>query len=295
MTDFQLRIGKRTYPFSGPSAWSELTAHQAVSLWRFRSLVSDQPASLFPVLMLLYGMGRRQLRWLFDARFLQRKRVRADQQTECLALGQALIDTVNWVGETLPTDAFVVPHFRLFDFQFGSWRVLRSRIFHRRRYYSPAEGLGNLTFGEFMYADQAHKVGNLARLSAILYRRTGKLASLDDVRQPFDSRRLDRDQHYFQQLDPALLHLIGAQYEACLRSLQRHFSLVFSVADEATAKSKGTDSAGWLDVAINMAKLDPTKVPQIEQQNLYLVLKVLNEGIRQAEELEEQLDKMKRK
>ncbi|GAB3958154.1 hypothetical protein GCM10028805_51930 [Spirosoma harenae] len=283
--------------FSGPSAWEELTPRQAIALIRFRERVNDSLEILFVVLQLLYKMTPTQQRWLFDEAFLVRKGIDTPVRHQALRFGQALIDTLDWIGVTTPGPMFLVPSFRLYDFQYGSARVLLRRTLFPTLYYAPAESLSNLTFGEFIYSENAYNAKNWPELAAILYRPgKGLFTKGIDPREAFDEDKVDGRAERFAELDPALLTLIVHHYEASRQVLQQYFEHVFSVGDEPQTTSTPTGKkASWLNVAISLAKLDVTKVEEIKTANLYLALQVLDEQIRQADELEAELAKTKTK
>lgn len=301
MNTIQLTISSgrhyKSIQLTAPSKWAELSPAQAVSSMRFRNRVETELASVFPLLQLLYGIKPAQQTWLFDERFLRRKGIDSEQRSRALQAGQALIDTIRWVGTEEPDSTFLVPVFRLDSFKYGSLRVLLSRLLRRKEYFTPADGLGNCSFGEFMYADQAYRKGDKARLAAVLCRPAGKAQLARDIREPFDASDIEARTVLFSQLEPALLDLIYAHYEGCLRDLQKAFTSVFPKATESdpATPAKTNTSARWLEVAISMAKLDVTKIAQIEQVNLYLALKVLEEQIRQADAMDEQMEKMRAK
>lgn len=306
MTTIELRISgaghAHAWRFSGPSGWDELSPRQAVVLMRFRERINGDLTLLFPVLELLYGLKLSQQRWLFDERFLVKKGLSGPERQHALGCGQALIDTLEWVGLSEPGDCFLVPSFRLLDFQYGSARVLLGRSLHQAYYHGPLAGLASSSFGEFMHAENAYKANNLALLAAILYRPVradaAGLSKDADRRQEFSADQVDDRAELFTQIDPALAQLIAHQFAASKQTLLRIFPRVFSQpADEEQTKQKkpaSTSPAGWLDVAIGLAKLDVTKIALIEQTNLYLALKVLDEQIRQADEMEQQMETMRR-
>ncbi|GAB3956737.1 hypothetical protein GCM10028805_47540 [Spirosoma harenae] len=295
MNTFQLTIQGKRFAYKGPSTWSELSARQAVILMRVRDRVQTELELLFVVLELLYGMHSAQQRWLFDEGFLRRKGLSEEGRLLALANGQALLDELTWIGETLPGSKFLVPQFRLYDFQFGSAKVLRERLLHLTVYHSPGEALNNSTFGEFMCAEEAYKAQNWAELAAVLYRPSGKSAP-DDKRERFEKTAVDGRAELFTRLDPALLSLIKTQYEASQQEIYACFPNVFiSKEPNETATTTEEPSKGnWLEVTLNMAKCDPTKVIDIENVNVYLALKSLDLQIRQADELEEQLTEMRK-
>ena len=306
MQTLQLQIttrdGRRArLNYTGPENWGEVSPRQAVGIFRFRSLVDQRSESLFPALKLLYGMKPRHMRWLFDADLLRRQGM-TEQEASLgsgdvfvltdreltLQLGQKLIDTVRWVGLTDPGTDFIVRSFRRFDYRYGTPGVLIGRIGQRTRYYAPADALGDCTFEEFITADKAYHDGDLVLLAATLYRPRSQ-----GKREVFRLESAKARAKVFARLEPALLRLIAAQFQATLEYLQRCFRYVFPEY-QSSGKKSGKPGT-WLDVAIGMAKLDATKIGAIEQLNLYLALKVLNEQCRQAEEMEKQIEKMNKK
>ncbi|QIP16822.1 hypothetical protein G8759_31355 [Spirosoma aureum] len=284
MNTIELHIRGKRHRFSGPSGWAELTAHQAVSLMRLRAQIAQRAETAFAALDLLYGLKKRHQRWVFDARFLRRKGVPEEQIVLILEQGQSLLDTLLWIGEPDKKASFPVHSFRRFDFHFGTPYIWLSRLLTRQRYVGPLAGLVEISFGEFMFADRAFRAKDLPQLAAILYRPKA---------ETFDKHTAEHRAILFADLDPALLALISQNFADTLDFLSRHFRRVFAEPLSTGTVSKAGKSAGWLDIAINMAKLDVTKIGQIEQTNLYLALKVLDEQIRQAEELEEALAKNK--
>ncbi|QIP15696.1 hypothetical protein G8759_25210 [Spirosoma aureum] len=298
MNTFELYISTQRgagfrLPFTGPSSWDEVSVKQAVAIMRWRAVANSQPATQFAVLQMLYQMKPKQQRWLFDERFLRQQGLDDDDRATFLEYGQSVIDLIRWAGETEPGADFLVKKFRRFDFRYGTPGVLLRRLWYRKQYFAPAEALGDCTFEEFICAEKAYRTDKLAELATVLYRpqRQGE-------REAFSSKTLAERTALFADLDPALLQLIASQFDASLQYLQSCFRYVFpkkQVIEGAEVPKTNKPAGNWLDVAINMAKLDATKVGLIEQLNLYLALKVLNEQMRQADELEKQLEKAKNK
>jgi hypothetical protein len=292
--------------YSGPANWGEVNPAQAVGLFRFRRLITQEPASLFPALKLLYGMQPKHQRWLFDGDLLRKQgMVDPEPMPEfddvgeyiipdrilTLQMGLKLIDTVRWVGLTEPGHDWIVKSFSPLDFKYGSVPIELKRVMNQMRFYAPSAGLGDATFREFMLADKAFEDRNLTRLAAILYR-----PGSPGKRNELDVDTMDGRARVLAIAEPALLELIASQFQACKEYLRKCFPHVFLRAEEGAQQSNtGGKRGNWLDVAINMAKLDATKVPQIEQLDLYLAMKVLDEQMRQAEELEAEMQKQRTK
>ncbi|RIV20523.1 hypothetical protein DYU11_20985 [Fibrisoma montanum] len=299
MNTIDLYLGNTLKRFTGPSNWSEVTAHQAIGLMRVREQVEGNFSVLFPALQLIYGMKRRDQRWLFDRAFLKRRGYEDEAIVYTVDLGNSLLETLLWVGDIDPAAEFPVPQFRLHDFKFGRPSVW---LRHRTVYAGPSAGLGTSTFAEFISAYKAYQDRNWAQLTAVLYRPVNPDALPGhDVRQPFDAYSVEARATRFKQLDPALLSLVQFNFSCTMLLLQRAFKYVFPAEEEPTdqvptkVRFGKPQKATWLDVAIGMAKLDVTKIEQIEQTNVYLALKVLNEQSRQAAELEAELEKLKKK
>lgn len=293
MNTFELHIPGKTIAFSGPSAWHELSDHQTVALMRLRRQVAAKPETLYVGLQLLYGLKRSQLRWLFDERFLRRKGLDELSRLEALELGQNLLATLTWIGQE-DAEASFPKQFRLHDFKYGTLGVLLKRLVANTVYLAPQAGLGDCTFEEFMFADRAFGESRLPELAAILCRPEDP--QKPGRRLPLDRAEVDARAALFAQLDPALLERIAFGFGCTKLLLQRAFPLVFPHSTESEPGTNPKKAKGnWLDVAVNMAKLDVTKVNQVERVNLYLALKVLNDQIRQAEEMEQKLETMRKK
>jgi hypothetical protein len=286
MNTIELYIRGKRKVFSGPSCWAELTPRQAVGVARLKASAADQPELLFAGLRLLYGMKPSHQRWLFDRLFLLRKKLSAEQIEKALLQGQSLLDTLLWLGEPDPEARFMVQRFRRLDFHYGRPGILLRRLIDFRRYYGPADAMTESSFGEFMFAEAAFSTGNRALLAAVLYRPKGEV---------FSRQRVDARLKRFTGLDAGLLGCIEQNYLDTKRRLQRRFPNVFPahLSESSSTPAAPAKPTNWLEIAIGLAKLDPTKIPDIEKQNLYLVLKVLDEQIRQADELDRQLAKQR--
>lgn len=296
MNNFQLSLGRKRIRFGGPASWAELSNHQRVGLMRFRSVVSRQggdylPSEIFPVLTLLYGLKPRLMRYFFDEWFLRRQGYDAPTVSHALELGQQLLDTLSWIGQDDEQATF--PNgFRRLDHHYGSVRVLCQRCWHVAFFEGPGDGLDTSTFAEFMLAERAYRTRNIPLLAAVLYRPRAKGAKPGaDRRTPLDLNDVDSRAQQLQALDPALLEAIALGFSHTMLLLQRMFTHLFPRQLPASSAKAGS----WFDLAINMAKLDATKMQQIEQLNLYLALKVLDEQMRQAQELEAEIEKYKKK
>jgi hypothetical protein len=276
----------------GPSNWQELTDRQSIALTRLRNLPDPKRRYSFIALKLLYGFRMRHQRWLFDINYIRRQGIDPDDQLLLLEQGQNLLKALAWISEADPSATFPAK-FRRFDYQFGTPLTWLKKQLSPQLYVGPDKGLSNGTFAEFMAADKAYQAGDLPLLAAILYRPL----DASGHRIAFGDRVAKEQSKRFASLEPALLERIGFAFCCTKITLQKYYRLVFpdKMTDELSSEQTPVKSRSgtWLDVVIGMAKFDVTKIEQIEQINLYLALKVLNEQLRQAEEMEAQLAKMK--
>ncbi|RYC69819.1 MULTISPECIES: hypothetical protein [Spirosoma] len=286
MNTIELWIKGKARLFSGPSGWAELSEQQAIQMTRVRLSIQDHQERVFVALRVLYGMKPRDQRWLFDAAFLRRQGLSPEAIDLTLSIGGQLLDTLAWIGEP---DARFPRRFRVYDFQFGTPRVWLGRLGNRQIFSGPAEALSDCTFEDFMFAEKAFRSNNRPLLAAVLCRPLGK------GRPALDKDRVANYVSRFARLDPALLERFYFGFGSSLLVLKRHFPQVFDPPGGSSTNSGKPTSGSWLDVAINMAKLDVTKIRDIEQTNLYLALKVLNEQIRQADEMKQQLEAVKKR
>ncbi|OIN59815.1 hypothetical protein [Arsenicibacter rosenii] len=270
--------------FTGPSAWHELSAGQRIALMRLRERLSDAPESIFPALTLLFGMKRRHLRWFFDERWLRYKGFDPEEISLLLQQGQSLLELVSFVMRPDEKAGFL-PRFSRYSYRFGTPAVLIGRLFRRQVWCGPAPAMTDATFGELMFADRAYRAADNATLTAILYR-----PAKNGVRGPFDPDGADKRAAIFRSLDPAIHAAVRHSFESTIAVLARAFPHVFSPAEG----EKNQPSAGWLDVALSMAKYDPTRIREYEQTNLYLTLRALDMQLRADQQQQKELEKLRR-
>ena len=80
-----------------------------------------------------------------------------------------------------------------------------------------------------------------------------------------------------------LKEAIFFNYEGCRQWLAGCFPRVFKSAGENQSEKQGN----WLDVAIGMAGDDPLKFNALKKENIYIVLKMLDNSLGQIEKLKE--------
>lgn len=171
--------------------------------------------------------------------------------------------------------------------------------------YGPADELENITFEELMHADQRldqyKHTGDeiaLSELVAVLmrprrwFRRNGA-----DIREAFNQHTITRRaERIRKRLDLDTQLAIHFNYVACRSRMTDYFKNLFPDPDpDAVPGDKPATNDNWLDVAIDLASKDPVlgKLHDIEKDNVYLVLKVLDRVIRQNNEMKEYYESLK--
>lgn len=246
-----VQIGKLT--FSGPENWAELTTRQFMQYLNWRVRLGGTPAGRWALLRLWYGISLSVLRKLTD-----------EQRTDLLAL----LDFI----DTRP-ERWMLPRIR---------RGFES-------YVGPGDGLENLTYGEFMYAEASRlryvdreQPGDLADLTAALYRPRARFWQKTGFggRTLFDNRRLDEQAARLKRLPETILQGVLMNYVGCLERFPQEFSDLY-------AGSSGNASDGtWLDVGLSLARSTGAlgSFHELERTNLYLVLTTLNALMKEAAE-----------
>ena len=277
MNTLRLRIGRTTRHFTGPSAWSELTPPQARGVMRLVACIDTRPEAIFAALTLLYRMRLWQLRWLFDAPFLLGKGLPQTDVDLTLNMGGELLETLRWIGQPDTTATFLLPKIRSRPWwQPGGTKLL-----------APDAGLGNLSFGEFITADQHYRQHNACALTATLYT-TARPGQPRPALSPHAIARRARA----LPTDPVRDALTRQSFENCLRLFQRRFPAVFP---KPNPQRKPPAPSSWVDVSLAMVALDPTRVAQLEGVNVWLALKSLNSQIEAADAQAERIHKLRQR
>lgn len=167
-----------------------------------------------------------------------------------------------------------------------------------RRLYGPADGLKNVRFLEFVFADSyfmAYAQGRdpkwLHHLLAVLYRpqrrpyRPRAAAYGGDRRQDFNQALLDERVARMAQLPLAEQLAILTWYRGCRRALELRYPLVFAPPGEGQA----TENAGGWDHALReMSGQAFGNFAETGREHLHTVLAKMNDDIHRAQELERQ-------
>jgi hypothetical protein len=169
--------------------------------------------------------------------------------------------------------------------------AIRRRL---RNYYGPSDRLFNLTFGEYIVADNYYskfvesRDGEfLDKLTATLYRRKDPEycpeSSLyrGDIREPFNSHTVEARAKKFKTLDADLKNAVMLFFQGC----KHHISTVFS---EIFTSTGGTPSRfGAMSLVDALTNGDVTKSETVRNQYLWDVLVHLDNTARTHRELKE--------
>lgn len=174
--------------------------------------------------------------------------------------------------------------------------------------FGPGDTLDNISFGELMYADlnfrkyQETKSNKyLNKLIAVLFRKKStdeEFKKTGDLRTTFNKVHLDADAEYCSSIKEEVKQAILINYIGCRSIMASLFSNVFPVINREAGNEnleKNQKNIGWLDVAIQLARKEHAlgTISEVENQNAYLVLKVLDKVILENEELENEINKIR--
>jgi len=258
--------------FSGPATWDELTEKQFLYVVRAKTLVKDITKQALILGQLLFDIPARYIR---EATHLQKL---------------TIAGTMNYIYEE--------------QVAIRKW-FFKLLLVNFKKYYGPADELDNLTFGELMFADENFRryqktkdIRYIDQLIAILYRRRGTkehFSLTGDVREPFNKAHIERNAKLFKYLKDEIKQAILINYIGCRSIMAEPFGFVFQKIDEDDETDKPATNGSWLDVAIQLARKEQAlgNLLELENQNAYLVLKVLDKVIEEHEEMERQMNSTK--
>lgn len=266
MNNITILINKKKLSYEGPASYDECTSVQYQQLIRLRQrLVLDAHAQ-FLILRLVYDIPERYVQYFFDKDAMRILGVTDEEEQDYLtAQGVALLQTCDWVftGE-MPS----------------KWIIKQAYIRNGSTVYGPADQLTDLTFEDFMFAELYYTQRNFGKLMAVLFRL---------IHRPTKSRLLlnpDRIANHaegFSNMTSWMQEAVYFNYEGCRRYLAGCFKHVFRISSE-----KNTEAGTWLDVAIGMAGDDPRKFNDLKKENMYIVLKMLDNNLAQIEKIQTQ-------
>lgn len=128
----------------------------------------------------------------------------------------------------------------------SSWLLQCVRLPDGREMLPPAPNFDDVTWEEFIFADELASRGLWPALAACLYRPANPAATENDPpRIPFTRQgsgvRLDE----FRRIDPAIVNAIGVNYLALRKRMTRRYRYLFA---RSSANSK-SHAGGWVEVS----------------------------------------------
>lgn len=260
MNTISIIIGKKKHNYEGPSCYDECSAEQFKQLVKIREMATNNVAVIFLLFRAVYGLKERISETFFNPRKMQKLNILGeDEQDEVTQQGIALLETCNWVFDGNPPEKWLI-------------RSLKSPF---ARFEGPLDKLTNLTFEQFWYSELYYSQNSFAKMMAVLYQKQPRFGK----KNAFDSDKIDESAKYFARFE-ALKSAIYFNYEGCRRYLAVCFQHVFK-----SGEGKGDKAGNWLDVAIGMAGDDPIKFNALKKENMYIVLKMLDNSLAQIEKL----------
>lgn len=120
---------------------------------------------------------------------------------------------------------------------FNEWKIPSITI-GDRTYYGPASNFANITWGEFVYADQCMMQGYHKAVVAALYRQQREgYDGETDIRVPFSTYGTTRRFSVLEELDEATLLAIVLNYRAVrAASLEARYTSIFPYHDKNADK-----------------------------------------------------------
>ncbi|WP_028521965.1 hypothetical protein [Runella limosa] len=265
MNTIAILIGKKKHSYEGPSSYDECTSRQFVQLVRLRQKAQTNAAVIFMLFRVVYGLKERISQTFFSLNKMRHLNIlEEEEQDQVTEQGVALLQTCNWVFEGQAPSKWLI-------------RYLSSLPI---RFEGPDDKLSNLTFEQFWYSELYYTQSNLAKMMAVLYCKR----PIYGKKKEFDSDKIDQNSKHFRQFEKfsELKDAIFFNYEGCRQWLATCFPHVFK-----SGESKSEKQGNWLDVAIGMAGDDPLKFNALKKENIYIVLKMLDNSLAQIEKLKE--------
>lgn len=263
MNSVIIQINKKKLQYEGPSSWEECSPQQYVNLHRLREKAKLDAHAQFLLTRVVYDIPERYAQYFFDKAAMEILGVKDEDEQDFLTQqGIALIETCAWVWSGEMPSKWMIPIYRI--------NVLLE-------YYGPGDHLNLLTFEDFWYAELFYSQRNFTKLMTILYR---VKHSQSKSRLFLNTEKINEYANRFAGMNVPYQEAIFFNYEGCRQYLALCFPHVFEKKTETTQPA-GT----WLDVAVGMAGDDPNKFNAYRKENLYIVLKMLENNLVQIEKL----------
>lgn len=272
MDKIQINIRGEAHNFEGPGNYEEVDERLIMKLMQLAIMAQSKPYAYFLIVRLLYNLPDKISFWLFDKDYIKRcePAILDDDLEHCLEQGLALIKQTSWVFETLPKKWIISS---------VSNKVLRPL-------FGPDDGLDSSSFKEFMFAEkyfekfeQTKDIVWLQKMAAVLYRPGNKKRD-GDRRNGFDIGSVDSRAKEFK--NSMFLQYVHFNYKGVRALLANTFRYVFEASEK---KAENTEAGGsWLDVACALAGEHVNYIPEIENMNLWVILKYLDGKIKTQKE-----------
>ena len=256
------RTGKTT-GYTGAEKWGELTTPQFLAVMRAKSLLDDP----FKQAVVLAQV-------LFDIPLELVQRLTTVQATQ-------LAGVVTFVFEGAV--------------EIDQWHLTHLLRRGKSALYGPSETLGNICFGELMFADlylrkyqKTKDLKDLDFLVAILYREGDgeNRLTTGDTRNVFNKNLVEEQAKQLASIKEVTKQAVLVNYIGCRAVMAKSFPNVFPQrkVDEVVKESRET----WLDVGIQLARKEHAlgTIAEVEATNAWLVLKVLDKVIGEVESKE---------
>ena len=268
-----LQINNKHY--SGPASWDELMSQrQFLRLFKLSRIATNATYARFLALRIVYKMPRRVVKLFFS------NPDRIPDETDffspsdrAVLLGIQLMDTVAWVWDKVPLTRWYYPSLRIFG----------------RKFKGTEDGFRGITFGQYMFSERFFDAlqnentdykTNLQLFLGTIYRPTSQ--------KSFDSSKIESNAKWLRWLPKQKQESIAYNYAGLRYQLTKEFPDVFPKPkehDKESAQAKG--SSGWLDVALSLSGKDLNMLYTYENADLWLVMKVLSNVIKENKALEE--------
>lgn len=276
---FKTSSGYKTY--SGASSWDELGSKKLfLRLFKLSRIAVDAPFARFMAGKILFKVPGRYLKALFgDPRRLEDEQTLTSNSDLSILLGLQFMAHISWVWEKMPKRTWYFPSMRIFG----------------RKYESISDGLSEMTFGQFMFVERyfeqctdenAKYAENLRLFLACLYRPQGS---------GFNHKDIERIAWWMRFVPSTRKEAILFNYTGLREHLCVRFPEIFPKPDpnDKTVKKKG--SSDWIDVALSLAGKDIEMFHAYENDDVWLVLKIIKNVILDAKAHQEALENAKKK
>jgi hypothetical protein len=271
MTNLQINDKK----YVGPDSWDTLTSQrQFLRLFKLSRVSTSAKFARFLALKIVYGIPKHVVKLFFD------NPDRIPEESDFLSpsdrailLGVQLMETVEWVWDKVPMSRWYYPSVLVF----------------LKKFKGPEDGFGGLTFGQYMFSERFFDAlqnenedykTNLQLFLATLYR--------PGSQKIFDPGKIEQYAKWLQWIPKQKQEAIVFNYAGLRYQLTKDFPEVFPKARDKESESlQAKNASGWLDVALSLTGKDLTMLKAYESADLWLVMKVLTNVIRENKAMEE--------